>query len=159
MDPLTNQADAESYLKAQGLATKEAVVRKVVHMLSRIDRGERGVSLRSLWNPNSASRICGKGTADKIRKLVAAGTLEPYLQYIQQPESLGQNQLPAPATTTPSGAVNQKDEAELRSNEDTAHVSPHANPPIRTQVYTQAYLEKQMRNIQKPRLLLPPRRG
>jgi len=88
MDKLKNCADAKGFLQNLGIRIDEAVVRQVVKVLSN----NSNKSLYSFYTTRQGkSAICGKGSVYKIKKLFAAGYLQPYVNYLLDLSTLNQS--------------------------------------------------------------------
>jgi hypothetical protein len=118
MDKISNQEDAERFLRGVGLTVSEEVVHQVVD----VARGKVKTSWRRLWEGtkhNGVAPLCGKGTVSKIRRLNQAGELEPYLAYLDG----GGTVQPANDQTPPSGltatrAPHEKPDETIRRSQD-----------------------------------------
>jgi len=88
MDKLNNSEDAKRLLQGLGLHIDEAVVRQVINVLS----GKAHQSLYSLYatRPDKPVPVCGKGSVYKIKKLYDEGELQPYLDYLSDPLTIGE---------------------------------------------------------------------
>ena len=110
MDKSENIKDVDQILRGLGLTVKEFVVREVVDVLRRINDS-------SLYEVYEKRKLCGKGTAYKIKRLYASGKLGPYLEWLNS-EGLGEagssevNSLVDEGVLTDVGAVGQSDDLE-----------------------------------------------
>lgn len=88
MYKLDNPENAKRFLQGLGLHIDEAVVRRVINVLS----GKAPRSLYSLYatRPDKPPPDCGKGTAYKIKKLYDRGELKPYLAYLSRGPTVGE---------------------------------------------------------------------
>lgn len=84
MAKVRDQAQAEQFLKGLGLRKGEGLIRTVV----LTSMGRTGRSLYDLYahgqsrDGSTRAPICGKGTVQKIVKLMDEGRLDPYLSYL-----------------------------------------------------------------------------
>lgn len=88
VDELSNSEDAKRFLVGLGLRVDEGVVKLVVNVLSR----KSALSFYSLYatRPDKPPPVCGKGTAYKIKRLYDNGELQPYLAYLSQEPTKGE---------------------------------------------------------------------
>jgi len=82
-DNILNQEDADRFLRRLDLRVGEDVILQVVEALTGNKK-----SLYDLYaygtkrNGSTRSPVCGKGTADKIKRLYESGKLDPYLSFL-----------------------------------------------------------------------------
>ena len=77
-----DQDEAVRFLKGWGITTEEWIVRRLVMDLPDIIARKPGHSLRSFYRNAQYSEHISKATAQKIKKLFGAGSLDPYLHYL-----------------------------------------------------------------------------
>ena len=86
MDNIRDKQEAERFLRRCRLMIEESVVREVVRSL----QGLSGRSKYDLWASGSRADgttrlpICGKGTVDKIDRLLQKGALQPYIAFLEK---------------------------------------------------------------------------
>ena len=76
-----DQNEAVRFLKGWGITSEEWIVRRLVMDLPDIIAKKPGHSLRSFYRAQYSVYI-SKATAQKIKKLFEAGSLDPYLYYL-----------------------------------------------------------------------------
>ncbi len=77
-----DQDEAVRFLKGWGITTEEWIVRRLVMDLPDIIAKKPGHSLRSFYRNAQYSEYISKATAQKIKRLFEAGSLDPYLYYL-----------------------------------------------------------------------------
>ena len=78
-----DQDEAVRFLKGWGITTEEWIVRRLVMDLPDIIAKKPGHSLRSFYRNAQYSEHISKATAQKIKRLFEAGSLDPCLYYLE----------------------------------------------------------------------------
>lgn len=117
MDKLDNSEDVKVFLKGLGLNVDEAVVRKILDVLS----GKEHRSMYSLYasRPNKPPPLCGKGTISKIKKLYHEGKLHPYLDYLLASQTTDEVEVKQIEKAQPG--VPKESQIEQKQNEEKLH--------------------------------------
>ena len=85
-DKILKEGEADQFLRGIGLTVGNDVVCKVLDILTRKSSTSFYELYASKRRRDGTTRfpICGKGTADKIKKLFMNGKLQPYIQYLKE---------------------------------------------------------------------------
>lgn len=82
-DKFLNQEEATQFLRKLGLKIEESVICQVIEAITSNNQSLYELYASGNRRDGSArSPVCGKGTADKIKRLYEKGKLDPYLSYL-----------------------------------------------------------------------------